>query len=131
VHDVLIFFHVLGAFLLACGTAAMAPFALGLGTAGFERVDAARLARIGAVLSVVGGTLTLILGLWLVANVGYDLLRFWILGALVLWAIAGFCNSQVSSSAKDPDSTGVQMMWTVDAVATALLLVLMLWKPGA
>ena len=129
-YDVLLFFHVLGAFALAAGTASMAPFALSLGGAGLERAGAARMARIGNVFSAIGGTLTLVLGLWLVANVGYSLLRFWILGALVLWAVAGFCNSQVASTAKDPNPRDVRMLWLIDAVATALLLVLMVWKPG-
>ena len=99
-YETLLFFHVLGAFALVAGTTAMAPFALGWGQAALERVGAARLASTGAMLSGVGAVLTLVLGLWLVHKVGYSFFRFWILGALVLWGIAGYCNGQVSATAR-------------------------------
>src|SRR3954470_9235121 len=94
-YHALLFFHVLGAFALVAGTTAMAPFALGLGSAALERAGAARLAGVGTILSGIGATLTIVLGLWLVHNVGYALLRFWIIGALVLWGAAGYCNGRV------------------------------------
>jgi hypothetical protein len=134
-YETLLFFHVLGAFALVAGTTAMAPFALGWGLAALERVGAARLAMIGAILSGVGAVLTLVLGLWLVGNVGYSFFRFWVLGALVLWAVAGYSNGQVAGVAREAlkgDEAGrdVRTMWIVDALGATLLLVLMIWKPG-
>jgi uncharacterized membrane protein len=134
-YETLLFFHVLGAFALVAGTTAMAPFALGWGLAALERVGAARLAMIGAILSGVGAVLTLVLGLWLVGNVGYSFFRFWVLGALVLWAVAGYSNGQVAGVAREAlkgDEAGrdVRAMWIVDALGATLLLVLMIWKPG-
>src|SRR3954451_157033 len=134
-YDVLLFFHVFGAFSLVAGTTAMAPFALGIGAQAFERIDTARIALIGAVMSGVGAVLTLVLGLWLVGNVGYQFLRFWILGALVLWAIAGYSNGQVAGAARafakeGGEPANVRVLWIVDALGAALLLVLMVWKPG-
>jgi hypothetical protein len=134
-YETLLFFHVLGAFALVAGTTAMAPFALGWGQAALERAGAARLALIGAVLSGVGAVLTLVLGLWLVGNVGYQFFRFWILGALVLWAIAGYSNGEVAGTARkamkgEDDGRNVRTLWVVDAVGATLLLVLMVWKPG-
>ena len=134
-YETLLFFHVLGAFALVAGTTAMAPFALGWGLAALERVGAARLAMIGAVLSGVGAVLTLVLGLWLVGNVGYSFFRFWVIGALVLWAVAGYSNGQVAGVAREAlkgDEAGrdVRTMWIVDALGATLLLVLMIWKPG-
>ena len=134
-YETLLFFHVLGAFALVAGTTAMAPFALGWGQAALERVGAARLAMIGAILSGVGAVLTLVLGLWLVGNVGYSFFRFWVLGALVLWAVAGYSNGQVAGVAREAlkgDEAGrdVRTMWIVDALGATLLLVLMIWKPG-
>jgi uncharacterized membrane protein len=134
-YETLLFFHVLGAFALVAGTTAMAPFALGWGLAALERVGAARLAMIGAILSGVGAVLTLVLGLWLVGNVGYSFFRFWVIGALVLWAVAGYSNGQVAGVAREAlkgDEAGrdVRTMWIVDALGATLLLVLMIWKPG-
>src|SRR5690348_14264616 len=120
-YETLLFFHVLGAFSLVAGTTAMAPFALGWGTAALERAGAARLAMVGSILSGVGAVLTLVLGLWLVDNVGYAFFRFWILGALVLWAIAGYSNGQVAGVARnvtkgeDPGKD-VRVMWIVDVL---------------
>jgi hypothetical protein len=131
-YETLLFFHVLGAFALVAGTTAMAPFAFGWGLAAMERIGSARLAMIGAILSGVGAVLTL--GLWLVGEANYSFFRFWILGALVLWAIAGYSNGQVAGVAREvkngQEGRDVRTMWIVDALGAALLLVLMVWKPG-
>jgi uncharacterized membrane protein len=134
-YETLLFFHVLGAFALVAGTTAMAPFVFGWGYAALERVGTARLALIGSVLSGIGAVLTLVLGLWLVGNVGYSFFRFWILGALVLWAVAGYSNGQVGATAREVtkgDDSGKNMrtLWIVDMLGAILLLVLMIWKPG-
>lgn len=134
-YETLLFFHVLGAFALVAGTVAMAPFALGWGRVALERIGTARLAMIGAILSGVGAVLTLVLGLWLVDKVGYSFFRFWILGALVLWAIAGYSNGQVAGAAREvtkgkDGGKDVRVLWIVDALGATLLLVLMVWKPG-
>jgi hypothetical protein len=133
-YETLLFFHVLGAFALVAGTTVMAPFALGWGLAALERLGAARLALIGAILSGVGAVLTLVLGLWLVGDRDYSFFRFWILGALVLWAIAGYSTGQVAAVARDVknggDGKNVRVLWVADALGATLLLVLMVWKPG-
>jgi hypothetical protein len=134
-YETLLFFHVLGAFALVAGTTAMAPFALGWGLAALERAGTAQLAMVGSILSGVGAVLTLVLGLWLVGEADYSFFRFWILGALVLWAIAGYSNGQVASAArgvKNGEGAGknVRTMWIVDILGATLLLVLMVWKPG-
>src|SRR3954469_17848879 len=134
-YETLLFFHVLGAFFLVAGTTAMAPFALGWGQIALERVTAARLAMMGSVLSGIGALLTLVLGLWLVHKVGYSFFRFWILGALALWLLAGFANGQVGGGARKVVKTGdggrnLRLLWVIDALGAALLLALMVWKPG-
>jgi hypothetical protein len=134
-YETLLFFHVFGAFALVAGTTAMAPFALGWGQAALERVGAARLAMIGSILSGVGAVLTLVLGLWLVGNVGYSFFRFWILGALVLWAVAGYSNGRVGGIAREvtkgeDSGQDLRTLWIVDTLGAILLLVLMVWKPG-
>jgi uncharacterized membrane protein len=134
-YETLLFFHVLGAFALVAGTTAMAPFAIGWGQAALDRTAAARLALTGSILSGVGAVLTLVLGLWLVDKASYSFFRFWILGALVLWAVAGYTNGEVSRAARsvgkgEDDGRNVQTLWIVDALGATLLLVLMVWKPG-
>src|SRR6476469_2803516 len=134
-YETLLFFHVLGAFSLVAGTAAMAPFALGWGQAALERTGAARLALTGAILSGIGAVLTLVLGLWLVGNRDYSFFRFWVLGALVLWAVAGYSNGEVAKAARgvnkgEDSGRNVRTLWIVDALGALLLLVLMVGKPG-
>jgi uncharacterized membrane protein len=134
-YETLLFLHVLGAFALVAGTTAMAPFALGWGIAALERTGAARLALTGAILSGIGAVLTLVLGLWLVGNVGYSFFRFWILGALVFWAIAGYSNGEVAKAARGVRDGGdaapnVRTLWIVDLLGATILLILMIWKPG-
>ena len=134
-YETLLFLHVLGAFALVAGTTAMAPFALGWGQAVFERAGAARLAMTGSILSGIGAVLTLVLGLWLVQKADYSFFRFWILGALVLWGIAGYSNGEVSKAARsvmkgEDSGENVRTLWVVDILGATLLLVLMVWKPG-
>jgi uncharacterized membrane protein len=134
-YETLLFFHVLGAFALVAGTTAMAPFAFGWGQAALERTGAAKLAMIGSILSGIGAVLTLVLGLWLVGNVGYEFFRVWILGALVFWGIAAYSNGEVSRAARavgkgEDAGRDIRVLWIVDALGATILLVLMVWKPG-
>jgi uncharacterized membrane protein len=134
-YETLLFFHVLGAFALVAGTVAIAPFALGWGHAALERTGAAKLAMTGSILSGIGAVLTLVLGLWLVGNVGYEFFRLWILGSLVFWAIAGYSNGELSRAARavgkgEDAGRDVRVLWIVDLVGATVLLVLMIWKPG-
>jgi uncharacterized membrane protein len=134
-YETLLFFHVLGAFALVAGTVAIAPFALGWGQAALERTGAAKLAMTGSILSGIGAVLTLVLGLWLVGNVGYEFFRLWILGSLVFWAIAGYSNGELSRAARavgkgEDAGRDVRVLWIVDLVGATVLLVLMIWKPG-
>jgi hypothetical protein len=133
-YDVLLFLHVFGAFSLVAGTTAMAPFALGVGRGALDRLDAVRLATVGSIMSGVGATLTLVIGLWLVGEVGYAFLRFWILGALALWMFAGYANDRVGRAAraelKDGTPADVRHLWYMDTLGALLLLAIMIFKPG-
>jgi len=134
-YETLLFVHVLGAFALVAGTTAMAPFALGWGQAALERAGAVKLAMTGSILSGIGAVLTLVLGLWLVANVGYEFLRLWIVGALVFWAIAGYSNGEIAKAARavlrgEEAAGNLRALWIADALGATVLLILMVWKPG-
>jgi hypothetical protein len=134
-YELLLFVHVLGAFALIAGTTALAPYALGVGAGLLERISVLRIAMVGAAASVLGGTLTLVFGLWLVADRDYEFLRLWILGALVLWAVSGYANSRVAAAARgerdnEPVPVNLRVLWAADAIGAMLILVLMVFKPG-
>jgi len=134
-YDFLLFFHVFGAFALVAGTVAMAPFALGMGGGAWELPERARIAFVGSILSGIGAVLTLVLGLWLVGNVGYEFFKLWIIGALVMWAVAGYSNGEVAGAARavakgEATEKNVRVMWFVDILGATILLILMVWKPG-
>jgi hypothetical protein len=135
VFDALLFIHMLTAFILVVTVVVFSAYAFG----------APRDSRILAVANVcwaVGGLGTLAFGIWLALYVeGYDLLDGWILGAIVLWAIAtelgrraqiGFATP---STAAGPASTALPaqaaLMHWLRSIAVLGLLVLMIYKPGA
>lgn len=134
-YHTLLFFHVLGAFALVAGTSAAAPFALEWGKAALDSPAAARLARIGAALSGAGAVMVVVFGLWLVDHVGYHFFRFWILAALALVGVGGYCNGQVAAAARralsgEAERRRLNLLWIGDMLSAALILVLMIWKPG-
>jgi hypothetical protein len=134
-YELLLFVHVLGAFALIAGTTALAPFALGVGAGLLERASVLRIAVVGAAASALGGALTLVFGLWLVADRDYRLLRLWVLGALALWAVSGYANTRVAAAARGerdakPVAVNLKALWAADAIGAVLILVLMIWKPG-
>ena len=107
----------------------------------------------GAVAVGVGGTL--IFGLWLAFSVGgYDIWDPWIIIALVLWAVAGGIGQRTGveftagmTRAKELEAAGQngpsaellavnrtqRGLWLHTAASVVLLLILidMIWKPGA
>src|SRR4051812_23658556 len=96
---------------------------------------------LGSRLWEVGGLGTLVFGVWLAIDLdGYDLLDGWILAALVLWFVASGAGSQVVAAYTEVRSGGglaalrtprATSQQVVMIVATTLLLVDMIWKPGA
>jgi uncharacterized membrane protein len=96
---------------------------------------------------------TLLIGLWLVHHVGYSWGDFWIWGAIVLWVISaalGNAGGRMQTRARElaerlagegdvpsPELTALARDRTANmlsygaGVAALLILVLMIWKPGA
>lgn len=131
-YDWLLFFHVLSAFLLVAGVVAYGVVVLGGGG------DIARraLAPPAAVLWNVGGIGVLVLGIWLAIDVdGYEVWDGWILGAIVLWFVASAAGGVLSNSARDLptplDRSRARVLLALMVLATAALLVDMIFKPGA
>lgn len=116
----MLFIHVIGAFAIVAGLACITPLVLG---ATVDEPASGRLADAGVWLFRIGGLLTLIFGLWLVADRDYRFFKAWVIGALVLWLVAaGTGESAASSKSK-------AQYWAAVA-ATAAVLVLMIYKPG-
>lgn len=127
VYDWLLFLHVLAAFMLVSTVVTFSAVVLGA-PAGTRAV------AVADVFWNVGGLGTLVLGIWLALDVdNYELWDGWILGAIVLWAIATETGRRARVEL-GPDGVAAgraaQWHWLRTALVVALLIV-MIWKPGA
>jgi hypothetical protein len=135
VYDTLLFLHVLAAFAAVATVVVISAFAFGLTTD-------SRLLSIGNALWNVGVLGTLVFGVWLALYVaGYQIWDGWILGAIVLWAIAtelgrrahlgylAITGSGADASAAEANRAAL-MHW-LRSLAVLGLLVVMIYKPGA
>jgi uncharacterized membrane protein len=133
-YDWLLFLHLLAAVALVAGVAAYGAIVLsGGGTAGAARrvLGAPALALWNA-----GGVGVLVLGIALAIEVdAYQPWDGWILAAIVLWFVASGAGGTLSRGVRDatagPDPRRARVLFAVMAVATAALLVDMVFKPGA
>ena len=112
-----------------------------------------RTARTAALLTTVGGLATLVFGMWLVSEAGYDFGDAWISAALALWLAAmvlGGLGGRTARHARElaerlaadgdrpseelGNLVGHRPSLLLSYLATAailVILVLMVWKPGA
>jgi hypothetical protein len=111
--------------------------------------------KVGMIGTAVGAVGTIVFGLWLTFSVGgYRIWNFWIIAALVLWAIAGGVGGKTGKEyqrgmdkAQELEAAGqtgpnaellalnrTSQGVTLHAIASAALLLLlidMIWKPFA
>jgi hypothetical protein len=128
-YEWLLLLHLIGAFA-AVGSVVVFSVLL----AGGARVAGAQLTFLGRRLWDVGGTLTLVFGVWLALDVdGYSLGDTWILIAFALWAVAAAAGIRLGMAYADGEPTGERVGWlySVMAVTVTALLVVMIYKPGA
>jgi len=148
-------FHITGAFLFIGGSVTAAVLnTLALRAAlPSETALHLRLIRWTLPLIGIGMALTLVLGLWLVHTDHYSYGSFWVIAAVVLWVVssalgglggrhqekarklaerlaaAGDASSdELHTLLRDPK--GNAMSWLA-GLAAVLILVDMIWKPGA
>jgi uncharacterized membrane protein len=151
----LLMFHITGAFFLVGGSVAAGVFNVLSQRAERPSETALYLRLIRTVLPVIflGSFATLVFGLWLVHELHFRFWSFWIIAALVLWLLAGALGGaggkhqerarrhaeQLAASGDTPDDElrailrdprGNAMSWLA-GLATLLLLIDMIWKPGA
>jgi uncharacterized membrane protein len=147
--------HVTGAFFLVAGSVMAATLnVLAIrSTVPSESAQLLRLIKTAVIIIGVGVVLTLVLGLWLVHNVGYSYGAFWVWGAIVLWVISNALGGIGGRHQKKARALAERLAAEGDApsdelrallrdprnnamsygagLATLLILVLMIWKPGA
>jgi uncharacterized membrane protein len=134
-YDWLLFLHVLSAFLVVGALTAL--WALILGTRGeaslFDPRSAMTYGRTAGILVGIGMIGTLVFGIWLAID-RYQIWDGWILASLVLWAIGGWAGGKAGQEfERDPvagRAAGIRFQ-TINSVAALIILVLMIWKPGA
>lgn len=119
-YGTLLFIHVIGAFAIVAGLACITPVVL---DAAVEEPATGRLSEAGVWLFRIGGLLTLVFGIWLVADRDYRFFKAWIIGALVLWLVAAGTGESAASKKDKP-------LYWVAVAATAGVLILMIFKPG-
>ena len=131
-YHALLFFHILSAFFLAAGVVIYSSFALGGPVNRTTKV-------IAEVLWGVGGLGTLVFGVWLALNrPEYEIYDGWIIAALVLWVLATGSGARASrgiQAAGDDSSVTIDrrtlLAHWMRVFLFVLLLVVMVWKPGA
>jgi cytochrome bd-type quinol oxidase subunit 2 len=125
--------HLLSAFALV-GAMAVLWFAyLVVRADGAASAAVGRLFKIGTVVVGIGISGTLVFGVWLSISLdGYEPWDGWVIAALVLWAIAGGAGDRAGRVSREPG--GLQqalVLHAVSSLAIILILVDMIWKPGA
>ncbi len=127
-YEWLLFFHVVAGFMVVAGVTAYGVLVFNGGAAVKRALGPPALALWN------GGALgVLVFGVWLAIDVdGYQLWDPWIIAALVLWLIAGGTGDRLSRSLREGDeSADARVLVGIMALATALLLIDMIFKPGA
>jgi uncharacterized membrane protein len=143
VYHTLLFLHVLLAFTLVAAVTLFWALIFGTrpGRASLTPAAAMWLGRTGAIVVGIGSVGVLIFGIWLaIERSAYHPWDGWILASLILWVIAVGSGQRAGRSlqraAMDPDEaavlrrTGLQLQ-TVAGISLILILILMIWKPGA
>jgi hypothetical protein len=74
-----------------------------------------------------------VFGAWLAIDVdGYELWDGWIIAAFVLWLVAGAIGGRLERGFREGDDTvNPRMLVALMALVTTLLLLDMIFKPGA
>jgi hypothetical protein len=134
-YDWLLFLHVGAAFVLVAALVMLGVVLVGVRSARASR-DTALLGLSPAALVLwdVGGLGTIVFGVWLALNVdGYELWDPWIALAIVLWLVAAASGANLRRLFADAGGVPPRAatLYAVMAVASAALLIDMIFKPGA
>lgn len=136
-HDWLLFIHLLASFVVV--TALVALWVLVLATrpvvASLDSSAAMRIGKVAGPMVGAGMGVALVFGIWLAFQVdGYHVWDAWIVAAIVLWALAGWAGGtsgklfNANDASKRPKAVQLQ---AINTLAVVVILILMIWKPGA
>jgi len=131
-YETLLVLHVFAAFALVAGVVCFGVVVFGAGGEPARRA----LAIPALALWNAGGVGVLILGIWLAIDAdAYEVWDGWIIAAIVLWFVATGAGGPLSRGVREgPGSvpaSRTRLLFAVAAVATAALLIDMIFKPGA
>ena len=136
-YDWLLLLHVLSAFVAVGALTALWALVLGMREPApdVDADSAMRFGRFGGILVGAGMMGALVFGIWLAIDVdGYELWDGWILASFVLWAIGGWAGGRAGKEYERqpvPDRRAGMRFHALNSVAVFVILVLMIWKPGA
>jgi hypothetical protein len=135
--DWLLFLHVLSAFLAVGALTAL--WALVLSSSGAAPMvspdSAMRFGRTAGIVVGVGMLGAIFFGVWLAIHIdGYALWDGWILASIIIWAISGWAGGQAGKAfggdAVGGRQAGIRYQ-AINSVGLFVILILMIWKPGA
>ena len=154
-YDWLLFLHVASAFILVAGVVLLVAVLLESRREGGGSFLLRRVSPLAEMLWNVGGVTVLVFGIWLALHgtpQDYDFFDGWIILAIVLWMIASAAGGPVTKAYRHARTGAAErgegavaagagpvavadqravLLHTVMAVATAALLFVMIYKPGA
>jgi hypothetical protein len=91
-----------------------------------------KLGRLGSIVVGVGFAGTIVFGVWLaIARDPYHLWDFWVIAALVLWAIGGWTGQRAGALAQQGSLSESMRYHAATSLVTLLILIDMIWKPWA
>lgn len=136
-YDWLLFLHVLSAFVVVGALTALWALVLSTRTAApvLAAASSMRFGRFAGILVGAGMIGAIVFGIWLAIDVdGYELWDAWILASLVIWVFAGWAGTLAgkafASDAVNGRRAGIRFQ-ALNSVGVLVILVLMIWKPGA
>ena len=155
--DWLLALHVLAAFAFVAGMVVfwMLIYAVRRTDTPDGTIRMEPIVKVGSAATGIGAAGTIILGIWLAFSVGdYAIWDPWIIAALILWAAAGAVGGRTSKAylegmnkAKELERAGQTgpnaelhalnrtqtglVLHTIGSILLVLILIDMIWKPGA
>jgi uncharacterized membrane protein len=155
-NDWILAFHLLSAFAYVAGMVLFWVLIVAVRRADTPAatIEMEPVVKVGTIATGVGAGGTILFGIWLAFSVdGYAIWDFWIIAAIVLWAIAGGLGGRTGKAymegmnkAKELETAGQTgpnsellalnrtqngvVLHAVASLALFLILIDMIWKPG-